>query len=253
MEAPRAMALCQVFGGFLDFQLGRWKESEPQLRDAVKEYRRIGSGSGQAVALQRLGVLLTAQGRLEEGLEVMTEGSFIAEHAIMRSHVLTRLYASMARNRLAAEEIEEAQEYILNGELESQRHGHCVTCNALLLPEAVRVALARGRIDDADRQARNLEVIAAEFQSPAWKAAALQSRARVHAARGDFEPAAAAFEKAREEFLGMDMIYDGARCLDGQSKALAGSGDPQRTAEADALRNAAAEELRRIGAPGIES
>ena len=45
----------------------------------------------------------------------------------------------MARNRLAARDLAAADEYLSLGDITAKRHGHCVTCNALLLPEAVRV------------------------------------------------------------------------------------------------------------------
>jgi hypothetical protein len=57
---------------------------------------------GEALACQRLGVLQTAQGRLEAGRETLEEGAVVAERAVMRAHCLTRIYAAMARNRLEA-------------------------------------------------------------------------------------------------------------------------------------------------------
>ncbi|HEX4509136.1 MAG TPA: BTAD domain-containing putative transcriptional regulator, partial [Burkholderiaceae bacterium] len=60
MKAPRAVALCENFSGMLDFQGGRWSEAETQLRQAIDRFRLVGSASGEALSLQRLGVLLTA-------------------------------------------------------------------------------------------------------------------------------------------------------------------------------------------------
>ncbi|MGH9335331.1 MAG: ATP-binding protein, partial [Vicinamibacteria bacterium] len=127
MGAPRAIALCRSFEGFLEFQRGDWVRAENELREAIDLYRKIGSASGEALTLQRLGVLLTARGALEEGMSALEEGSSAAERATMRSHCLTRLYASMARNRLAAGEPQAAEELIVTGEETARRHGHCLT------------------------------------------------------------------------------------------------------------------------------
>jgi hypothetical protein len=158
MGAPRAIALCRSFGGFLRFQLGDWAQAESELREAIALYRETGSASGEALSLQKLGVLLTARGEIEEGMASIEEGISAAERATMRSHCLTRLYASMARNRLAAGEPRAAEELIIVGEETARRHGHCLTCNALLLPEAVRARISVGRVEIADREAGELGI-----------------------------------------------------------------------------------------------
>src|SRR3970040_821714 len=112
MGAPRAVALCQCFNGALEFQAGRWIEAELVLRESVKLYREIGTASGEALALQRLGTLLTARGQLDEAMILFEEGVIAAERAIMRAHCLTRLYASMTRNRLMADEVDAADHYL---------------------------------------------------------------------------------------------------------------------------------------------
>ncbi len=252
MGAPRAIALCRSFGGFLKFQLGYWTQAESELREAVALYRKIGSASGEALSLQRLGVLLTARGAHEEGMSALEEGVSAAERAVMRSHCLTRLFASMARNRLAAGEAKEAEELIRTGEETAGRHGHCLTCNALLLPEAVRARVAVGRVDVADREARELEEIARRFGSSAWNAMALHARARVLAARQEWEAAARHFAEARQSFLTIQARYDAVRCLRGQAGAMEATGDPSRIREARSLAKQAADELSSLGAATVE-
>ena len=66
MNAPRAIALCQCFNGVLEFQAGHWVEAENALRESIQLYREIGAASGEALACQRLGLLLTARGELDE-------------------------------------------------------------------------------------------------------------------------------------------------------------------------------------------
>lgn len=249
MEAPRAVALCMNFGGALDFQRGRWDQAEASLREAVSLYQELQSASGEALSLQRLAVLLTARGALDEAMAVFEDGVLVAERASMRSHCLTRLYASMARNRLAAVDVEGASGFLEDGERTAERHGHCVTCNALLLPEAVRVQVARGRLDDAEAAARTLEETAERSGSRAWTAMARHARARVRAARGDADQAVAAFEEAQAAYVKAGNRYEAARCLLGAADVLEGASQP---AEAERRRREAGDALAAIGAPGVE-
>jgi tetratricopeptide (TPR) repeat protein len=239
MGAPRAIALCQCLSGALDFQVGAWTAAERDLREAIERYRGIGAASGEALSLQRLGVLLTARGQLDEALIVLDEGVVVAERAIMRSHCLTRLQASLARNRLAADDLDGAREAIATGDLHAARHGHCVTCNALLLPEAVRVALRSGYVDDADARTHALEMAADEFGSQAWRAMARMSRGRVLAAQGRRTEAATAFADARVAWTAVDASYDAARCAAEEARL---SGD-------ETLGTQAQTTFRGLGAP----
>jgi tetratricopeptide (TPR) repeat protein len=248
MGAPRAIALCRNFGGVLDFQAGDWERAEAQLRESVELYHRIGSASGESLSLQRLGVLLTARGRVEEAREAMHEGLFAAERATMRSHCLTRLYASLARNRLAAGDLEEAERQVNEGDVAARRHGNCVTCNALLLPESVRVNVALGRLDEGDKSARELEEIAGRYGSRAWTAMSRHARARVLAARGEMPGAMTAFDDAHSAYTGYGAVYEAARCRLGQASALT-KHDAQRGRRLHAEARAV---LDRLGAPGIE-
>jgi len=246
MGAPRAIALCQSFGGVLEFQGGQWVRAEQQLRDAVAIYRRVKGASGESLSLQRLGVLLTARGKLDEGLAVLAEAGFAAERALMRSHCMTRVHASTARNRLAARDLDAAATALAQGLDMASRHGNCLTCNALLLPEAVRVRIARGDLAGADAAATELEGLAAKFGSRAWTAMARQARGRVDAARGDRERAATAFEDAATAFEAFASTYEAARCR----RALATTaGDP---AVAEAARGAAMRAFDALGAAGVE-
>src|SRR5262245_60410049 len=207
MNAPRALALCQCFGGALDFQAGRWDAAEADLREAIRLYRQLGSASGEALSLQRLGVLLTARGRIDEAMALFDDGMVVAERATLRSHCLLRLQASAARNRLAAHEVGGAETWVRIGLETSRRHGNCVTCNALLLPEAVRVAVVKDRLDEAEAHARQLEQTAAGFGSQAWQAMARHARGRLEAGRADWARAAGAFREAAAAYRAIDDVY----------------------------------------------
>jgi predicted negative regulator of RcsB-dependent stress response len=213
MGAPRAIALCQCFNGALEFQSGHWGEAETALRESIQLYREIGAASGEALACQRLGVLLTAQRRLDEAMAVMHEGVIAAEHALMRAHCLTRLYAAMARNRLEAGDPLAAQQVLLLGLEMSGRHGHCTTCDALLLPAAISVHIAQQELETAETFCQRLDAEAKAYASRTWLAMAQQARGEVAAAQGDGAAALAAYQSAYESFKTANYDYEAARCL----------------------------------------
>jgi predicted negative regulator of RcsB-dependent stress response len=214
MGAPRAIALCQCFSGALEFQAGHWAEAETALRESIQLYREIGAASGEALACQRLGVLQTARGQLDEGLAILEEGVVAAERALMRAHFLTRLYAAMARNRLIAGDVRAADQALGQGLAMSERHGHCTTCDALLLPAAVSVRVAQGDLASAESFCRQLDRAAEQYASRMWVAMARQARGELAAAQGRIDDALRAYAEAQEGFQAAGHAYEAARCLD---------------------------------------
>lgn len=212
MSAPRAVALCQCFNGALEFQAGHWDKAEEELRESIRLYIEIGAASGEAIARQRLGLLLTAQGHLEEAKTMLQEGAAVAERAIMRAHCLTRVYATLTHNRLVAGDMEGAGQALELGLSMSERHGNCSTCDALLLPVAVSVHIAQNDLDQAEMFYQRLDAAAKEYRSQMWRAMALQSRAELSAARGNLEEAIHYYETAREDFLQAGNHYEATRC-----------------------------------------
>jgi predicted negative regulator of RcsB-dependent stress response len=213
MGAPRAIALCQCFNGALEFQAGHWAEAEAALRESIQVNREIGAASGEALACQRLGVLQTARGQLADGLATLEEGVLAAERALMRAHCLTRLYAAMARNRLAAGNVPAAGSVLAQGLGMSERHGHCATCDALLLPVAVSVRLAEGDFTAAERFCRQLDEAAEQYASRLWLAMARQSRGELAAAQGRLDAALEQYAEAQDGFAAAGNEYEVARCL----------------------------------------
>lgn len=213
MSAPRAVALCQCFNGALEFQAGNWKHAQDSLRESISLYSQIGAASGEALARQQLGVVLTARGQLGEALSILEEGTVVAERAVMRAHCLARLYASMARNRLEAGEPDEAAQALYLGLQMSERHGNCSTCDALLLPVAARVRLAQGDLQEATEFCRRLSQAAASYGSRTWIAMARQTQGHVAAAREQYDEALKAFRKATRGFRQAGFDYEAARCL----------------------------------------
>lgn len=217
MSAPRAIALCNCFTGALEFQAGNWDVAEAALQDSIRLYREIGAASGEALACQRLAVVLTAQGRFEEGLATLQEGQVAAERALMRAHCLTRIYATMARNRLAANDLTAATSAMELGLSMGKRHGNCATCDALLLPAAVSVRVAQKDFVAAEDFCDRLDQAAKQYASQMWVAMARQARAELAEARGNLDDAIDHYQLAHDAFRRAGHDYESARCL----KALA--------------------------------
>jgi len=214
MNAPRAIALCQCFNGALEFQAGHWAEAEAALLESIRLHRELGAASGEALAWQRLGVLQTARGELLEAMASFEEGVLVAERAVMRAHCLTRLYASMTRNRLMADDIEAADQYLALGLAMGERHGNCATCDSLLLPAAIGVRVAQGDFAAAEVYCQRMDEAAQKYGSSMWVAMARQSRGELSAARGDLDAARAHYTEAHAAYSAAGNAYEAARCLE---------------------------------------
>jgi predicted negative regulator of RcsB-dependent stress response len=247
MGAPRAIALCQCFNGALEFQAGHWADAEAALHESIQLYREIGAASGEALACQRLGVLLTARGQLAEGLATLEEGVVAAERALMRAHCLTRLYAALARNRLAAGDLAAADQMLELGLAMSERHGHCTTCDALLLPAAVSVRVAQRDLEAAEDFCRKLDAAAAEYASRTWVAMARQARGELLAARGDLDAAIACYAEAYAAYAAASNAYETARCLVAATQLRRARGAPDDLAIAQATQTEALRIFERLG------
>jgi ATP/maltotriose-dependent transcriptional regulator MalT len=248
MGAPRAIALCQCFNGALEFQAGHWAAAEAALRESIQLYREIGAASGEALACQRLGVLQTARGQLVEGQTTLEEGVMAAEQALMRAHCLARLYAAMARNRLAAGDLGAAEQALALGLAMSERHGHCATCDALLLPAAVSVRVAAGDFAAAERFCRQLDAAAEQYASRMWLAMARQSRAELAAAQGRLDAALHDYAEAQAGYAAAGNEYEVARCLTAAATLRLGRGAPGDLATAQAMQTEARRIFERLGA-----
>jgi DNA-binding SARP family transcriptional activator/predicted ATPase len=200
MGALRAIAVCQSVNGALDYQVGHWPEAEAALRASIQLNRQLGTASGEAVASQRLGDLLTIRGQLEESRSILEEGVIAAERAHLRSHCQTRIYAALARNRLAAGDLTAADQSLALGLTASEAHGHCGTCESLLLPVAVSIRVAQGNLTSAETFAGHLDKAATRYGSRIWLALATQARGKLAAARGEIEAAVDCFKEAQAGF-----------------------------------------------------
>ena len=212
MGAPRAIALCQSFNGALEFQVGHWSEAEEALRESIHLFRQIGAADGEALSCQRLGLLETARGQLEEALLTLEDGVVAAKQAKMRAHILGRLHAAIARNRLLAGDLAAADDALSLGQALTESHGHCALCEALLLPVAVSVRIAQGNLAAAGEYCRQLDEATTRYGSHTWVALAAQARGELAAARGDIEAATTYYTAAQTGFQEAKNEYAATQC-----------------------------------------
>ena len=132
------------------------------------------------------------------------------------------------------------------GHNEVQRHGNCVTCNGLLLPESVRVHLAMGRHDRAQEAAARLEATADKYGSRAWVAMARHARGRCLLATGELAKAETTLKEAEEAYAEYGDLYEAARCRVARALAIS---EPERQSEVAAP---ARETLKRLGTERVE-
>lgn len=211
MGAPRAIGLCQSFNGALQFQVMQWPEAENALRESIDLFRQIGAASGEAMSCQRLGVLQTARGELDEGLATLEDGVVAAKQALLRAHLQGRLQAAIARNRLLAGDLDAAAHALSLGQALTESHGHCPLCESLLLPVAVSVRIAQGDLAGAEEYCRQLEEATTRYGSRTWVALAAQARGELAAEQGDIESAMTYYKEAQAGFTEARNEYGAAQ------------------------------------------
>jgi ATP/maltotriose-dependent transcriptional regulator MalT len=212
MGAPRAIALCQSFHGALEFQVGHWSEAKEALYESIELFQQIGAADGEALSHQRMGILLTAQGQLDEGVAALEDGIMAAKQAKLRAHLQGRLYAAMARNRLLAGDLPAADDALSLGLALTESHGHCALCEALLLPVAVSVRIAQGDLDAAEGYCNRLDEATSRYGSHTWVALAAQARGELAAAQGDVETAVTYYTAAQSGFQEAKNDYADTQC-----------------------------------------
>jgi predicted negative regulator of RcsB-dependent stress response len=218
LGALRAIAVCQCFNGALEFQATHWPEAEAALRESIQVFRQIGASAGEALACQHLGGLQTARGQLEEGLCTLEDGVVAAKRALLRAHLLGRLHAAMARNRLLAGDLPAADQALSLGFTLTESHGHCVMCESLLLPVAVSIRIAQGELVAAEEYYHQLDAAATQYGSRTWVGLACQARGELAAARGDIEAALAHYAEAQAGFQAAGNEYEATQCLEAMTR-----------------------------------
>jgi tetratricopeptide (TPR) repeat protein len=247
----RAMALCQHALGSVHFLVGRWPESREELDRSVRLARSVGAAQGEVIGSQRLGLLETAMGRLDEGYERLRQTDTVARASRsvqVRHHSFTRTLTSLAQNRLQAGELGEAAAYIEESFQVQGEVGECITCDGLLYPVAVPIYLATGDLERAEFACSRAEEVAASFRSRARGAGAQHARGLVAAKRGDLLAARDALLAALTTVEALGQPYDAARAM--QALAVVGrrAGTDGAAAATDDLERRAQRRYRHLGA-----
>ena len=237
----RAMAVCQHALGSVHYLLGRWTESRNELERSVRLARSVGAAQGEVIGSQRLGLVETGMGHLDEAhrrLQATVATAQASTSFQVRQHSFTRTYATLAQNRLLAGELDAAVRYVEQGLHVCRETGECVTCDGLIHPVAVPIFLAAGQIERAEAACDRTEHLALNFGSRARTAGARHVRGLLAAKSGDLPLARASLSSAAATFEELGQPYDAARSLQALSVLGRRSGhggsddnDPGRRAE----------------------
>ena len=247
-QAPSAIALARAMEGTLAARAAWFDIAEPAFREAQRIFHAAGSALGEVFAFDGLAALYTARGRVEEAMAVLGEAVLVAERSTFRLHALTRVHATLARNRLAAGAVYAAEDAVREASELIARHGECAVCHALFRPEVVRVSLARGHVAEAESDVAEFEALAGRRGGRGLGALARQARGRVLAARGEHREAAAAFLEAAEAFDSLGTRLEAARALSLAARALRAMGGQEQLARAESLAGRADAVLGPAGA-----
>lgn len=224
MGNRRARALCAHALGAVKYLLGEWQEGSAALQQSIELNRSFGGTFGEVLGLQQLALLETGLGRYAEAYRRLLDALTIArasDNAVVRMHSMTRLFGTLARNRLEAGDVPSATDYLAQGFAAQQEAGECLSCDVLLYPAAVPIYLALGDLAQAEYACGKAEAAATAFRSRAWIATARYLRGWLAVAHAEWSLAANCFQDALDMFVALQQPYDTARSLDGLATVAA--------------------------------
>jgi DNA-binding CsgD family transcriptional regulator len=244
-------AFCRAHYGGILTAAGRWDEAETELVQAAHHFDR-GMPERRAAAVIRLADLRVRQGRLEEAA-LLLDGLDRHPDAV---RTLAALHLARGELALARDLLERAtaapdDQVPTVGE---------TTMVGPLLALLVDVHLEEGDLEEADRAARRLDLVARAQRGPYLKAAAALAKGRVCVAGGQGD-ARACLHEALEGFARAQVPMELARTRLEMARALAGRAPEVAIAEAKAAldeferleaarhADAAGALLRSLGAP----
>jgi tetratricopeptide (TPR) repeat protein len=209
--ANRALAMCTLFLGTAEYFQGRFHQALANLQKARELYAELHAFAGEAISLQRMGVVGTALGRLDEAHEYLREGLRVSERAMMKAHCLVRLYATLGRNRLEAGDYPAVREAVEAGLAVEAKHGLCVTCNVMLYPISTMGFAASGDMERARFYAAKAEQSAKVYGSPFFFGLTYQAQGMLHGLLGEWAVAFEKLQQAKKEFQTIRQDYEIAR------------------------------------------
>jgi DNA-binding SARP family transcriptional activator/predicted ATPase len=210
--APRSLALCHYYLGTMAYMRGRFPEAIEHLNDAVALYLRLGSRSGEGVALMVRGLAKTALGQHPEGLADLERGVAAAEQGTLRSHGLIRLYAATGLHYLEDNDPIAARRQAELGLALADEPSTCI-CYAAIHPVAAAAFAMTGDIPRAIDLGNRAITQARTIGSPFFLCKSFQANAIVGACRGAWDAAFSAFEAAQDLAAMHDLPYELARTL----------------------------------------
>ncbi len=210
--------VCRVHRAELKRLHGDWTHAEEEARDACKELERYHILDGVGFAHYEIGEV-----RLHMGDLVGAEEAFLAAYEFGRDS-----QPGLALLMLARGEVDEAATALARALSEgagNEGQRKDLLNRARLLPAQVEVALARNDLATARSATKELEELAAEFERPAFEAAALTAQGEIALHEGKAEVAAQALDRAGKLWRQMEFPYESARARMLLGQALMASGD----------------------------
>jgi DNA-binding CsgD family transcriptional regulator len=244
-------AFCRAHYGGILTAAGRWNEAETELLQAARHFDR-GMPQRRAAAMIRLADLRVRQGRLEEAA-LLLDGLDRHPDAVRTLAALHLARGELALARDLLERATAAPDDQVPTVGESTMVGP-------LLALLVDVLLEEGGLEEAERAAGRLELVARAQRGPYLKAAAALAKGRVCVAGGQGD-ARACLHEALEGFARAQLPMELARTRLEMARALAGRAPEVAVAEAKAAledferleaarhADAAGALLRSLGAP----
>jgi DNA-binding NarL/FixJ family response regulator len=227
-------AFCRAHYGGILTAAGRWNEAETELVEAARHFDR-GMSARRAAAIIRLADLRVRQGRLEEAAQLL-EGLEQHPDAVRTLAALHLARGETARARDLLERTTGGPDDEVPTVGESTMVGP-------LLALLVDVHLEEGNVEDADRVARRLGLIAKAQRGPYLRAAAALAQGRVCVASGKGD-ARACLHEALEGFARAQLPMELARTRLEMARALSERSPEVAIAEA----KAALEDFERLEA-----
>ena len=183
-------AFCRAHYGGILTAAGRWGEAEVELVEAARHFER-GMSARRDAAIVRLADLRLRQGRLED-VAALLDGLKDHPDAV---RTLAALHLLRGETALARDLLQRRT----GGPDDAVPEVGESTMVGPLLALLVDVHLQEGRLDEADRAARRLTVLAEAQRGPYLRAAAALARGRVCLATGQGN-ARACLQQALEDF-----------------------------------------------------
>jgi len=228
--ARDALAAGRTGAGLAALAAGWLEEAERLLRQALALHREGHAALGEALALDRLGAVLTAGGEHAAAAAALAAGVVAAERGGLRRHALVRLHATLARALLATGEQHAAEAALREAADAMEAHGDCLVCEAALRPELVRAALAGGRQEQAAAEVAALEALAGRHGGGWLGGLAATARGRLLLSGGHHAEARAAFALSRSRLRAVGARLEAARA--GRLLARCRGGEPVAAEEA---------------------